>query len=96
MDWNGSDHSWSRASILMNAPKASGVYVIWNPQGCIVVGETHDLQRRLMDHHDHPTPCLQEHGPPTAFGFEICSVQTRTERQQLLARALRAKSVEPA
>jgi hypothetical protein len=85
MSWKGSDHSWSRGSILMNVPNASGVYLIWNTNGCIYVGETHDLQRRLLDHHDHPTPCMLKQGPPTAFGFEVCSIETRTRKHSSLS-----------
>ncbi len=96
MHWQGSDHSWSRASILMNVPNTSGVYVIWNPDGCICVGETHDLQRRLLDHHDHPTPCMLEHGPPTAFGFDPCSIEQRTRKQSALTRALHPRCVDQA
>jgi hypothetical protein len=88
MNWTGSDHSWSRASILINAPKASGVYVIWNTEGCICVGETHDLLGRLLEHHDHPTACMLQCGPPTAFGFELCSVGIRDKKQHMLMLAL--------
>jgi hypothetical protein len=91
MDWQGSDHSWSRASILINAPKASGVYVVWNTNGCIYVGETHDLLSRLLEHHDNPSACMLQHGPPTAFGFELCSVGIRDKKQSTLTQALRPR-----
>jgi hypothetical protein len=94
MDWKGSDYSWSRASILMNAPNFSGVYVVWNGEGCIYVGETHDLQRRLLDHFDNPPRCMIEGTPPTAFGFEICSVDLRTRRSSFLSLALRPRCTD--
>jgi hypothetical protein len=94
MHWKGSDHSWSRASILMNVPNLSGVYVMWNTHGCICIGETHDLQRRLLDHHDSPTSCMTEFGPPTAFGYELCSVLTRSRRKSELIHSLRVQCAE--
>ena len=72
--------SFTRESILANAPAASGVYAIYNPRVWIYVGETGDLKARLLEHLNGDNPCITRHAP-TGFQLELCPAQQRLARQ---------------
>jgi excinuclease UvrABC nuclease subunit len=84
----GKEFVWSRASIIANAPNSSGVYVIWNKDRWIYVGETNDLQRRLLEHFDTAGTCILRN-MPGGFGVELVSSQARVQRQNVLIGQLR-------
>jgi hypothetical protein len=73
-------YPWTRASILANAPRASGVYVIYNGQTWIYVGESGDIQARLLQHFNGDNPCIT-HYVPTGFQFELVAAVQRVARQ---------------
>lgn len=86
----GSGHpgfTWTRQSIMMNAPAASGVYAIYNPQVWIYIGESGNIRERLLAHFDGDNPCIiQNH--PTGFQFELVAANQRVARQDALILAL--------
>lgn len=84
MPWGGKNFNWDRASIINNTPSASGVYAIWRPNQWIYVGETNDLQRRLLEHFDGGNHRITQ-ASPTGFGFELVSGDAaRINRQNAL------------
>jgi len=88
MPWQGRNLLWNRGVILSSVPSASGVYAIWRPNVWIYVGETNDLQRRLLEHFDGDSPCITR-AAPTGFGFELVQANTRVARQNALIPELR-------
>ena len=78
---------WTRESIVSNAPSASGVYAIFNPQAWIYVGESGDIRARLLQHFDGDNPCITRMHPG-GFQFELCPAAQRVARQNQLILAL--------
>lgn len=78
-------------SILANAPHESGVYAIFNAQQWIYVGESGDLQARLLEHlngSDTTAISIKSHNP-TGFLFELVPAVARLGRQNQLISELR-------
>lgn len=86
--WNSKTHPWNRGSILGSVPNLSGVYSIWSDSQCVYVGETQDLQRRLLAHLEGDNPCIAR-SQPTAFSFEAVPAGLRGTRQSALIFQLR-------
>lgn len=88
MSFTAVAYPWNRNSILTSAPNKPGVYAIWNKQVWIYIGETQDIQRRLLEHFDHTEACILE-GKPAVWGYELFqSEQFRFQRQRALIREL--------
>ncbi len=76
---------WNYASIIANAPHASGVYAIFNRQNWIYFGESGDIQARLLQHLNGDNQCITQNAP-TGFQFELWAANQRVARQnQLIA-----------
>jgi len=71
--------AFDRATILAQAPSASGVYAIYNAGQFIYVGEG-DIQTRLMAHLNGDNACITNKRP-IAFQFELMSANQRVARQ---------------
>jgi hypothetical protein len=84
----GGHHPWNREAILKDVPSTSGVYAVWNQNQCIYVGETQDLQRRLLTHLQGDNDCIVR-AEPTAFSFEPVAAGLRGARQSALIFQLR-------
>ena len=69
-----------RDSILQKTPKVSGVYGLFRPNVWIYVGESADIQARLVEHLKAPAPCIARQ-KPTGFTYESCSADQRVARQ---------------
>jgi predicted GIY-YIG superfamily endonuclease len=79
---------WNRNSILTSAPNKPGVYAIWNKRVWIYIGETQDIQRRLLEHFDQKDACI-ESNKPAVWGYELFhSEQFRYQRRNALVREL--------
>jgi excinuclease UvrABC nuclease subunit len=78
---------WSEASILQNAPVASGAYAIFKSGQWIYVGESNNIQRRLLEHFRGDNACITRL-VPAGFQFEVCNEAERMLRQALLIRQL--------
>ena len=81
--------AWNYASIVANAPNASGVYAIFNSTNWIYIGESGDIQARLLQHLNGDNSCIIQ-SLPTGFQFELVPGQTaRVARQNQLILALK-------
>jgi excinuclease UvrABC nuclease subunit len=78
---------WTYASIVANAPHSSGVYAIFNAQRWIYVGESNDIQARLLQHFNGDNACITQNAP-TGFQFEVVVAAQRVARQNQLIGAL--------
>jgi excinuclease UvrABC nuclease subunit len=81
---------FTRANILVNAPKQSGVYAIYNANVWIYVGEGQDIQARLLAHFNGDNACITRYAP-TGFQFELVAANQRVARQDALILALDSK-----
>jgi hypothetical protein len=76
-------HAFSTGSIRAHAPAASGVYGISNRREWIYIGETDNIQARLLEHLAETSSEVKTRSP-TGFTFELCDRQSRLGRQSLL------------
>jgi len=84
---NEPSFQWTHQSILSYAPTASGVYAISNAQKWIYIGESGDIQARLLEHLNGDNACITRNAP-TGFQFEVLSPSQRLARQDQLIVAL--------
>jgi hypothetical protein len=75
--------TFSKDSILTHAPAASGLYGVSNSRQWLYIGETDNIQDRLLEHLAESGTALKAHGP-TGFVFELCDRPRRPERQDRL------------
>ncbi len=73
--------TFKAAVVLREAPPYSGVYGLSNALGWIYVGETDDIQARLLAHLEEPG-AFGVRGAPTGFSFELSSPNERLARQR--------------
>ncbi len=72
---------YTQVGISVNAPSQSGVYAIWNSQGCVYIGESGDIRARLLQHLGGDNSCITRHAP-TLFQFELVAGEAvRVARQ---------------
>ena len=80
--------SFTREAILACAPPASGVYVLFNFDCQILIGESANVQQALL-RHESETDFQYRHLRPTGFTFEPCAAELRkTKADELIARFL--------
>ncbi len=70
-------------SIRRDAPSSSGVYGLSNARQWIYVGETDNIQARLLQHLEE-TNSVPADDPPTGFNFELWDPDQRAARQRQL------------
>ena len=80
-------HAWSESSIKANAPESSGVYAIYSAVW-IYIGESNDIQHRLLEHWNGDNACITR-ADPSGFVFEICDQVERARRQAALVAQFR-------
>ncbi len=73
--------TFKAAAVLREAPPFSGVYGLSNARGWIYVGETDNIQARLLAHLEEPG-AFGLRGAPTGFSFELSSPGERVARQR--------------
>ena len=72
----GRCNSFTRQSILANAPPSSGVYGLVNFDRQIFIGESDNIREALLRHESETD--FKSHGlKPTGFTFELCSAELR-------------------
>lgn len=59
-------------SVMLCVPEQPGVYIIYRHDLCLYVGESNDLQRRLVEHLNDPSHDMHAHRP-THVVFQICN-----------------------
>lgn len=79
---NHGSRAFTETSILKNAPAASGVYGLSNAREWIYVGESANLQDRLLGHLRGADPALAR--MPTGFTYELSRSADRIARQNRL------------
>ena len=91
MPFNGpGNFPFTQAGITNGAPRASGVYGIFNSNEWIYVGESTDIETRLFEHlngNSDQSACILGRRP-TGFTYETCPAQNRTTRESALIREL--------
>jgi len=75
--------TFKAAAIRREAPASSGVYGLSNAREWIYVGETDNIQARLLEHLEE-TNTFRTEGLPTGFSFELCPAHDRVARQRRL------------
>ena len=75
--------AFTETKITQIAPTGSGVYGILNSEKWIYVGETNNLQRRLLEHLNETGTCIKKAGP-TLFTWESSEAANRVTRQDNL------------
>jgi hypothetical protein len=78
---------FTNTSIYRDAPAVSGVYGISNAREWIYVGETDNIQARLMEHLQEDSTLLTDR-QPTGFAYETCPPYSRIARQSRLVQEL--------
>jgi hypothetical protein len=74
-------------SVRAHAPSASGVYGIFNRIQWIYVGESGDIQQRLLAHIEDTEAGIKRF-VPTGFVFELQPEASRAARRDTLSREL--------
>ena len=85
---NCASQAFSNDSIRRSAPSASGVYGISSAREWIYLGESDDIQARLLEHLAEKGTALSER-LPAGFSFELCPPAERTRRHAQLVQELR-------
>jgi len=80
--------SFNELGIKTYAPTNSGVYAIYNSTTWIYIGESNDIQRRLLEHLGEYGTCIKR-SAPTSFCYEIVAAPSRVQRQNGLIVELR-------
>jgi predicted GIY-YIG superfamily endonuclease len=75
--------AYTPASVKQNAPAASGVYGIFTSQVWVYIGESMDIQARLLQHLNGDSPCIASSGA-TLFSFELVPIQLLAARHSAL------------
>lgn len=75
------------SGIIANAPNNSGVYALYNARTWVYVGESGDIQARLLQHVNENGTCIKHQGA-TNFVYELCDAANRVRRQDQLILSL--------
>lgn len=89
MPWSSPHrHPFTEASIRANAPSGSGVYMVYDSQRWIYIGESGDIQARLLQHVRGDNECITRM-KPTMFSYELVAAHQRVAHQNELVLELR-------
>src|ERR1700742_4654791 len=83
----GSSFALTVNSIRAHAPDSSGVYGLFNRSQWIYVGESSDIQKRLLAHLESPEPYITRYSA-TGFIFELQPEKSRKARRDVLVAEL--------
>lgn len=88
MPWNNPNgYAFTGTFIKANAPASSGVYALYDSQRWVYIGESGDIQARLLQHLTGDNPCIVKM-KPTTFRYELVPAHQRLTRQNELIREL--------
>jgi hypothetical protein len=79
----GETYAFLYQAVQEKAPRASGVYTIYNSQRWVYVGESDDIQQSLFEHLNKPSVCMARFSP-LSFSFELALAAPRLSRRQTL------------
>lgn len=89
MTWNNPNkYQFNEAAIKVYAPPRSGVYALYTGQQWVYVGESADIQARLLQHLGCHSPCISRMSP-TTFSSELVPAHQRVARRHRLILELR-------
>ena len=91
---NAPSYTFSRSSILLNAPEQSGIYVLQADTTWIYVGETENIRAQLVAHLDGDNVCITMH-PALTFSYELVPFVIRKWRRDDLVREYRPTCNQP-
>jgi hypothetical protein len=74
---------FTTVAVQRGAPASSGVYGLSNAREWIYVGETDNIQARLLEHLQEADTAVMGR-KPTGFSFEVCHPYDRIARQDRL------------
>jgi hypothetical protein len=86
MATNSATYVFTHRAVAENAPKASGVYVIFNSKRWVHVGESDDIQESLYRLLNEPNPCIQRFSP-LSFSFAPLPAADRGAQLELMVAA---------
>jgi len=90
----GTTFALSSNSVRAHAPTSSGVYGIFNASQWIYIGESSDIQRRLLAHLEDTEAYLKRFSP-TGYSFELQPEATREARRDALILELPVQYNQP-
>ena len=93
MAFSGSRYTFSDSSVRVYAPNRSGVCGLSTSATCVYVGESNDIQRRLLEHLSETGTCITRWAP-TSFVYERVEPGSRIARQNALIRELQPQCNE--
>ncbi|HEV8441560.1 MAG TPA: GIY-YIG nuclease family protein [Methylomirabilota bacterium] len=80
MPWkNPRGFLYNPASVRRNAPAAAGIYGIFTRREWIYIGESKDIQARLLQHLNGDNPCISG-SEAASFNFELVPEIQRVAR----------------
>ena len=79
--------AFTQASIQDNAPAESGVYGLYKAKRWIYVGESDNIQQRLLEHVAETKTCIKRKAP-ASFVYLLVEAASRVVRQKALIREL--------
>jgi hypothetical protein len=90
MPWYGSHRfAFTERAIYANAPGRSGVYALFDTEGrCISVGESEDIQARLLQLTQGVNPCVARERP-SLYAWELVAPEQREMRRDQLKQEFR-------
>jgi hypothetical protein len=77
---------FTHRAVLENAPKASGMYSIFNSKRWVHVGESDDIQQSLFSLLNEPSPCLERFSA-LSFSFALLPPSERAARLETMVAA---------
>ncbi|HSB70861.1 MAG TPA: GIY-YIG nuclease family protein [Candidatus Methylomirabilis sp.] len=84
MSWNGTEKfPLGTFTVLEKAPPESGVYALYAGRKWVYVGQSENIQLRLLRHLNGPDACIITHDV-TSFAYELTPAEARLTRQDEL------------
>lgn len=85
--WSQFHNKYSETEVQKFVPTEAGVYLLWvklknDKWSCFYVGQTVDLEDRLLDHLStgEENKCLRKHVKEYVCGFEYAKIARQTDR----------------
>ena len=80
------EYVFTHRAVMETAPKASGVYSIFNSKRWVHVGGSDDIQQSLFSLLNEPNPCLERFSP-LSFSFAPLPPAERAARLETMVAA---------
>jgi predicted GIY-YIG superfamily endonuclease len=89
MPWtNQRAYPFNPDSVERNAPSGSGVYMLFNRNRCVYIGEGSDIKTQLQQHLKGDNLCIKA-WRPQLFSFEFVPPERRAARHRALTQELK-------